>query len=36
MEIILGTLLLLGIISSGIGIYSICKISNDFLYRKYK
>jgi hypothetical protein len=34
MGIILGVILLLGVIVTGIGIYAISKITDDFLYRK--
>lgn len=34
MEIILGMILLLDVIVTGIGIYAICKITTDFLYRR--
>jgi hypothetical protein len=32
LTIIMGVITLVGIVSAGIGIYSICKITDDFLY----
>jgi hypothetical protein len=36
MEILLGVIILVEIVLTGIGIYSISKITDDFLYRRFK
>ena len=34
LTIILGMIIILGLVTTGFGIYAISKITNDFLYRR--